>query len=180
MFGKAAFNHTLFNRSSGATSANAKIHSDFTLDSPNLFLRIDLGEVFFRPAFSLDNPTLAAKVPLPLTEIHSDFSVYANAGLYISLQMAPIESTFEVGYLTLRVEDAEELNLSDLGFLPGDTLIIDTDQIDVQLNGETEVESWVSGSVFVQLKPGTDVIEIFTDPSSITLEVTIIWSDRYL
>ena len=180
MFEKTAFIHTLFNRSSGATSSHAEIRTNFKLDDPALFARIDLGEVFFRPAFSLDNPTLATMVPIASTDINSSFTVYANMGLKIALQMEPIESSFEVGYLTLRVEDAEELNLSDLGMLPGDTLIIDTDQIDVQINGETEVESWVSGSVFVQLKPGTDVIEIFTDPASITLEVTIIWSDRYL
>ncbi len=180
MFGKAAFNHTLFNRSAGVTSANAKIHSDFTLDDPSMFLLIDLGETFFRPAFSLDNPTLAAKVPIAQTEISSEFTVYSKLAVYVIIHIEPIESEFSVGYLALRVEDAEELNLSGIGIMPGDTLIIDTDQIDVQLNGITEVESWVSGSVFVQLKPGTDVIQIFTDPSSITVEVTIIWADRYL
>lgn len=180
MFGKTPFNRTLFNRASGQSSAHAEINSSFALDSPKLSVLVDLGEQSVRAAFSTNTPDPTVMVPISATDIQSEFSLYTSLGLLVNLQIEPIEAKFSTELISLRIEDAEELTLADVGFLPGDSIIIDTDQIDVQINGEPDVESWVSGSVFFLLKPGTDVIEILTNPESVTLEVRIQWADRYL
>lgn len=180
MFGKAPFNRTLFNKGSTSMVLYASVRVYYDTNEPRLATLVDLGEQYVRAQFDMANPSLSFKVPLNTVEIKSAFTVSAELFAKVNLQPTEINVVFDFDATSLRTEGAEEFSLNDINLLPGEVLIIDTDQLDIQVNGVADVESWVSGGVFFQLKPGGDIIQVYTNPSDVTLEVSVQWSDRYL
>lgn len=84
--------------------------------------------------------------------------------------------------LTLRRLSATNVNtleLIDINLLPGDTVTIDTDLLQVLFGKIEDVSSVTSDSIFFELNPGENEITISTD-SDTTLEVTAIWQNRWL
>lgn len=180
MFGKAAFNRTLFNKGSTSMALFVNIRSAFKLDSPRMSATIDVGEQSIRAKYDMALPTMSFKVPIGAVDVRSAFSVSAVLAAKVNLRPVDMTAVFTVEAASLRLDETEEFSLNDVNLFPGDTLIIDTDQLDIWVNGEMDVESWVSGGVFFQLKPGGNIIQVYTSPSGVELEITIQWSDRYL
>lgn len=84
--------------------------------------------------------------------------------------------------LTLRRLSAANVNtfeLIDINLLPGETVTIDTDLLQVLFGIIEDVSSVTSDSIFFELNPGENEITISTD-SDTTLEVTAIWQNRWL
>ena len=75
---------------------------------------------------------------------------------------------------------SKELALANLNFRPGDTITIDTETLDVFINGEPDVDCWVTGSDFFKLGRGVNTLTFYDDVSERELEVTVIWADRWL
>lgn len=80
----------------------------------------------------------------------------------------------------IRVANDKEITLTGLDFGPGDTIVIDTETLDVFINGEPDVDCWVTGSDFFKLGRGVNTLTFYDDVSERDLEVTVIWADRWL
>lgn len=156
------------------------VRSTYTTDEARMSVLIDAGEQGIRARSDMSTPTLNFKVPLGAVDISSNFSCAARLFAYVNIAPANMEAAFSVDAASIRIDETEELALNGINLYPGDTLIIDTDQLDVQVNGEMDVESWVSGSVFFPLKPGGNIIQVFTNPSGVQLQISVQWADRYL
>ena len=180
MFGKASFNKSLFNKGSTSMALFINVRSSYSMDEALVSALIDAGEQSIRSQFDMDLPTMSFKVPLGAVNVTSKFSSRARIFAYVNLQPVDVHSAFSVDAASIRLDETEELSLNGIHLFPGDTLIIDTDQLDVQVNGEMDVESWVSGSVFFPLKPGGNIIQVYTSPSGVQLEISVQWADRYL
>ena len=71
------------------------------------------------------------------------------------------------------------LELIDINIQPGETIIIDTDLLQVLIGSKEDVSSITSDSVFFELNPGENEITVSTD-SDTTLDVVAIWQNRWL
>lgn len=87
---------------------------------------------------------------------------------------------FDAIATAIRIANDKELALTNLDFKPGDTLVIDTETLDVFLNGEPNVDCWVTGSDFFKFGRGVNTLTFYDDVSERDLEVTVIWADRWL
>jgi hypothetical protein len=90
-----------------------------------------------------------------------------------------LSGTGDVQLRRLGSLDSDVLEFEGLNLLPGQTMIIDTDELDVVINNIQDVSSVTSDSVFFQLEPGENNISFATDAAS-SLNVTVIWNNRYL
>lgn len=180
MFGKASFNKSLFNKGSTSMALFVNVRSAYTMDNARMSVLIDAGEQSIRASYDMALPTMSFKVPLGDVDARSNFTVSAILSAKVNLQPVNVEAVFTVDATSLRMDETEEFSLNGINLFPGDTLIVDTDQLDVQVNGEMDVESWVSGGVFFPLKPGGNIITVYTNPSGIQLEISVQWADRYL
>lgn len=100
----------------------------------------------------------------------------------VSLQL-PIETCIEGnGELILRRLSAMNenvLELININLLPGETVTIDTDLLQVLFGAKEDVSSVTSNSVFFELNPGENELIISTD-SNQSLDVVAIWQNRWL
>lgn len=87
---------------------------------------------------------------------------------------------FDAIATAIRIANDKELALTGLNFKPGDTLVIDTETLDVFINGEPDVDCWVTGSDFFKLGRGVNTLTFYDDVSQRKLDVTVIWADRWL
>ena len=71
---------------------------------------------------------------------------------------------------------AYSLSLDGLNLAPGQTVIIDTDTLDIYVNGQYNVQVWQGGEFF-QLAPGDNVLQVYTDGGA--GQVTVEWEDRW-
>jgi hypothetical protein len=79
-----------------------------------------------------------------------------------------------IGALNSDVLEFEGLNLQ-----PGQTMIIDTDELNVFIDNIQDVSSVTSDSVFFQLEPGENEISFATDGET-DLAATFVWQHRWL
>lgn len=71
------------------------------------------------------------------------------------------------------------LELININLLPGETVTIDTDLLQVLFGSMEDVSAVTNDSVFFELNPGENEILISTD-SGTTLDVTAVWQNRWL
>lgn len=71
---------------------------------------------------------------------------------------------------------AYSISFSGLNLLPGQTLIVDMDALDVFVNGIYNVSVYQNGEFF-QLTPGENVIEFYSDAGG--GEATVEWESRW-
>lgn len=71
------------------------------------------------------------------------------------------------------------LELIGINLLPGETVTIDTDLLQVLFGTREDVGAVTSDSVFFELFPGANEIVVSTDTDQI-LDVTAIWQNRWL
>jgi len=78
------------------------------------------------------------------------------------------------------------IELLDLDFKPGDTIIVDTDLLQVLINSIEDVSSVTQDSVFFELNPGINEIKFSIggddaiDPEEQTLDILATWQNRWL
>lgn len=71
------------------------------------------------------------------------------------------------------------LELIGINLLPGETVTIDTDLLQVLFGSREDVSSVTNNSVFFELNPGENEITVSTDTNE-SLEITGIWQNRWL
>jgi len=71
------------------------------------------------------------------------------------------------------------IELIGINFLPGETITIDTDLLQVLFGSIEDVSSITSNSIFFELNPGENEITIDADTNNI-MDVTAIWQNRWL
>ena len=104
----------------------------------------------------------------------------SNFGLIVQIHM-PMD-LHGVGNMDLnRLGDTNEniLELEGLNLLPGQTVTIDTDLLQVLIGSHEDVSSVTPESVFFELYPGENEVQIATDADE-TIEVITIWQNRWL
>lgn len=95
----------------------------------------------------------------------------------------PFSSNFNgAGALELRrigALNSDTLEFENLNLQPGQTLIVDSDELNVFIDNVLDVSSVTSDSVFFQLQPGENEIT-FVSKDNPNLTVTLVWQNRWL
>lgn len=180
MFGKSSFNKTKYNVTAPFLSLYVNMQANYDVSVTRLSALVDIGEANLYSEYKAECGTLFAMVPMAIDPFETQFDVEAALAAMVPLGDSDITSAFTLVVPSLKNDVTEEFNLENVFLAPGDTLVIDTDKLEIQLNNENMLESWVSGGVFFLLKPGTNVIQFDTSPENCTLEITVMWADRYL
>lgn len=180
MFGRSQFNKTTFNVTAPFLGLYVDIRARYDVSVPRLSARVDLGEVNFRSNFAMESDLLYVRVPFAETAMRSEFSVVAKLAEMVPIGNVEIPVITSVTAPALKDDATEEFSLENVFLAPDDVLIIDTDVLEIQLNDENLLESWVTGGVFFQLLPGNNRIQIDTNPGDCNLAITVLWADRYL
>ena len=79
---------------------------------------------------------------------------------------------------SLQNSHAYSMTLSGLNLAPSGTVIIDTDTLDIFVNGVLNVMCWQSGGEFFELASGENNIQVYTDGDG-SGELTVQWKDRW-
>lgn len=180
MFGKTSFNRTKFNLTAPFLSLYVNMRANFDTDFPRILALVDIGEANLSAEYGTDCDLLYVMVPIGSVNLPSEFNVEASLEAKVPLGDVEINVVTDVVAPSLKNDETEEFSLENVLLAPGDTMIIDTDKLEIQVNDENLLESWVSGGVFFQLKPGTNIIQFDTKPTNCQLTITVFWADRYL
>ena len=97
--------------------------------------------------------------------------------------LLPLTSKFSgKGSMELRrigALNSDTLEFENLNLQPGQTLIIDTDELDVLIDNIPNVDSVTNDSVFFHLQPGENELTFLSEDNP-DLEVVVIWQNRWL
>ena len=72
------------------------------------------------------------------------------------------------------------LKLLGINLAPGQELVIDTDKMTVEINGQNRIMYLSSDSDFFKLKPGENIIQYTDNMPSRSLQSKVLWKDRWL
>lgn len=180
MFGKTLFNKTKYNVTAPFLSLYVNMQANYDVSVTRLSARVDIGDAELYSEYQTDTGNLYVMVPLSAIDVESQFDLEAALAAMVPLGDTDIPSSFTLVVPSLKNDVTEEFNLENVFLAPGDSLIIDTDKLEIQMNNDNMLEAWVSGGVFFLLKPGTNVIQFDTSPEECTLDITVMWADRYL
>jgi phage-related protein len=75
--------------------------------------------------------------------------------------------------------DTNYIDFENIEFKPGETMIIDTDLLQVTIEDQIEISSITKTSDFFDLIPGDNEITIENDVNAL-LDVKTIWNNRWL
>lgn len=179
LFNRNSFNRDTFNRSSGASSGLLAGAARIVFDAQSQGIHSTApmrGTVEF--IFTADGNLVSTR-PYGDTVAGIEFTAAAplRADCFCSGETG---ITFDATASNIRVNDDTELSLEGLNFKPGDTIIIDTETMDIFVNGEPDVSSWVVGSDFFDLMKGTNALTFYDNATGRELTVTVLWADRWL
>ena len=180
MFGKTLFNKTKYNVTAPFLSLYVNMQANYDVSVTRLSARVDIGDAEMYSEYQTDTGNLYVMVPLSAIDVESQFDLEAALAAMVPLGDTDVPSSFTLVVPSLKNDVTEEFNLENVFLAPGDSLIIDTDKLEIQMNNDNMLEAWVSGGVFFLLKPGTNVIQFDTSPEECTLDITVMWADRYL
>lgn len=121
--------------------------------------------------------------PILQSPIHQiNLSSTSKMSGFLSLPL-PVPAQFTgSGELVLRRLGAMNENILELiniNLLPGETVTIDTDLLQVLFGAIEDVSSVTSDSIFFELNPGENEITISSDSDS-SFDVTAVWQNRWL
>lgn len=123
---------------------------------------------------------LGVLVPTVPVTVGSEFDV--TGGLWAKVPMHKMNATSEFDLLlkSIRTAESEEMVLEGLNLQPGQTLIIDTDTLEIYVDDQPRVDCWVTGGSFFQFKNGDNILSFSDNAVRRNLQTTVVWSDRYL
>lgn len=180
MFGKSSFNHTAFGRTNDDTaSLYATIASQYEVTAP-LRVLVLITDVTISAETAVEVAPLGLYAPLPAIDISSRFDVSGALHAMMPLPEIEIGAEYRLDAAAIRTAESEEMVLEGLNLEPGQSLIIDTDTLEIEVNGEVRVDCWVTGGTFFQLKAGDNLLTFEDNLSQRELVVTVLWADRYL
>lgn len=180
MFGRTSFNRTYFNRSGESLGMYCIIKSEYDFETRDIHIRMAMRGPTIDARYGTDFGRLWVFVPIRGVEMASQYDLSGcTLGLLIPLQLT-LGGEYELIPSTLRDSTTEEFTLEGLNLAPGQVVTIDTDTIDVLVDGISDVDVWASGGTFFQLGEGRNILYIHDNAQSRALQVTILWADRYL
>jgi hypothetical protein len=128
----------------------------------------------------VDALTVALRFPIPASDItvSGDISGYA----ILAVPVAPADFTLsgELKSAPIFEPDSAKLELIGIDLAPGGELIIDTDTLEVLLNGTENVDAVSGDSDFFRLVPGSNRVVVMDGETARELDVTFVWSNRFL
>lgn len=89
---------------------------------------------------------------------------YTVSGIMMALceMSGAIETTYTLSG-QLDVANTASFTLTGLNLQPGQIIVIDTDLLQITVNGVEDVNCWQSGGEFFKLAPGENTIQVYTD-----------------
>ncbi|HMM30661.1 MAG TPA: phage tail family protein [Clostridia bacterium] len=180
MFDKARFDKTQFDKTSSRVSIlYATIAAQFGLVAGPLRALVDIGETSINVVSSMVPGSLKMLVPIPGVSIGAEVGVSARLSILLPLKPVAINAETALIVQAMRTEDSDEIILNGVNLAPGQTLIIDTDSLDILINGEQNVDCWQLGSTFFKLNKGNNELRFYDNAADRELAVTVLWADRY-
>lgn len=168
---------------------NAYMHSrmplgELTIEAehdlvPTLWVYVPLPTVTARAEHSIQT-NLSALVPISTVRMDAAFDVSADLYAKMPLPAVRHNAQFGLSAKVIRSQESEELTLEGINLRPGSILVIDTDTLDVEVDGVPRVDAWVLGSTFFQLKKGENILTFSDNAQRRNLATTVVWADRYL
>lgn len=138
--------------------------------------------LFLRPAQGRAAAACFAVVeaPLELGPGHGTADARLRWDVLYPLPLSPADGKARAAAMALRTMTTEDILLDDIGFAPGDLLILDTDRITVEKNGANAMEYWRAGSVAFSLAPGLNVVSWWDNETGRRVQATVIWQERWI
>jgi hypothetical protein len=123
---------------------------------------------------------LGLRFPIQPADVPFSGDMAAEPYLFVPIHTGDITMDGDVKCAPIFEPGAAKLELENLNLAPGDELIIDTDVIEVLLNGIPDVDFVTGDSEFFELIPGTNRLIFMDGETGRELSVTIVWSNRWL
>lgn len=177
----ANFNREFFNRNANIQLVLSGITGlAFATSTDALHAQAAYGEAGSSLVYGIDADNWIGDRPFGDAESGLEYDTSASLLAEVFFFDATAGIQYDLETDALRVNNDSSIYLTGLTFRPGDTIIIDTDSLDILINGEPDVTSWVVGSDFFQLGKGENTIAFVDNAIRRTLSVTIVWADRWL
>lgn len=181
MYNKTNYNKTTYNRfAQGLASMYATIKSEYGLTVPPVRMLVDIGNTNIVSESSFVIGRMGLLVPIGLVVCAQEYGAAARLSAMVRLGITTLLCEYNLTATSLRTLEGDELSLDGINLAPGEMLIIDTDTLEITVDGEIDVDSWVTGSTFFQLSHGSNELRFYDNASDRELSVTAIWADRYL
>lgn len=181
MYNKSLFNKTLFGRIAvEEPGLYATITSEMNLVPAYIRVDAKMGAVTIAAVSSVVLAKLKLLMPLGPVTMAAVANVSGRLAVHVRMPITTIAAISTFSAPSIRTAETTEMVLNGINLAPGSTLIIDTDTLEIEINGVPNVDCWVTGGTFFQLKEGENRINLYDNVSSRTLVVTALWADRYL
>lgn len=79
----------------------------------------------------------------------------------------------------LKTDESKGLTLTGLNLQPGESVVIDTDRLEIFVRGVEDVSSWQSGGDWVKLLAGLNFLTFLFDGEENEITVRVDWQDRW-
>jgi len=159
-------------------SADISAGADFMAE--NLKARVRLPDVSVNIAGGVVSEKMGLRFPLPAVDIPTSGDFLGDAVIRIPMRARDIEINGGVLCAPIFEPGAAKLELQGPNLPPGGELIIDTDVLEVLFNGVPDADFVTGDSEFFQLRPGTNKLIFMDGETTRKLDVTIVWSNRWL
>jgi len=181
MFNKSLFNRALFNRNASDNSslyATISIGYDMQVAPLKALIKLPETSLSYRARIEFDN--LGLLVPIPIVTMDASFNLSGSLYVFVPISWVVTGAEFFLSAGAVRTMESDKMTLEGLNLKPGQTVIIDTDTLDIEVDGEVRVDCWVTGGAFFQFKAGDNLLKFSDNSANRMLNVTVLWADRYL
>lgn len=182
MFNKSSFNQTLFGRTSDEKNVSlvATLTSSFEVEVAMMKIKAEMSAVTIASEAGMQLVSPGLLVPLGEVVIKAEHSLSGQMYAKIPLPAVTMDANFALSAAAVRTAESEEMVLEGLNLAPGQTLIIDTDTLEIEVDNEVRVDCWVTGGTFFQFKAGDNNLTFTDNATERNLLITVLWADRYL
>lgn len=177
LFNRGFFNEGTFNRSGDSASAEFFGNISWNLAGAAAQGLKTVAPLRGTAALSFNSSARIGRyVQLPQTQAAWGWGASGTIGIILNLQCTS-GITFDMsgGLGTISIE---ELFLTGLNLHPGETVTIDTDFLNILVNGAPRVDVWRRGSEWIKLMPGQNELQFMNDSGS-SMSVEVEWHDRW-
>jgi len=159
-------------------AATIMVSADFYAE--NLKASVRLPDINVHVAGGVVSEKMGLRFPIPAVDISAFGDFLGDAVVRVPMRIRDIELTGIIHCAPIFEPGAAKLELQGLNLPPGGELIIDTDVLEVLLNGIPDVDAVTGDSEFFQLRPGANRIIFMDGETARNLSVTMVWSNRWL
>lgn len=176
---KTKYNRGKFNTSPvSATKLIVDFISNFALAAPFLKRSLKAEVDTFISKFTATS-TMVGWLNL-WTDIKSKFDSSAKMTVAFNVKDTVFPNKFTMSEPPLQSMLSTYIDLLGITLNPGETLIIDCENLNIQKNGIDVVEYWQLGSDFFEMTAGENVFSYFDSDSKRNIEFTVQWKNRWL